>query len=159
MRPILKFACATASVLLGACVCYGLFAIISPISASCSDLMSIINIIILCAVFVMICASGIVHYYMVSEVDEDKKVVDLRFCSSAVDSATSSEHQSAELCSICLAILSDKESELRKMNCCSNMVHAECMQRYCCVVLREKSKCPSCVFCRASLTLVQSVTV
>jgi hypothetical protein len=160
MRPILRFACATVSILLGACVCSVMFSVLSPVSASCSDLLSIINIIILCVVFVMICASGIVNYYIVYDPRSSRKnLVDLTFCCLKVSMDASNGLHEADLCSICLASLIEKRHDICEMNCCKNMVHSKCMRDYLSSYLAENNRLPCCVFCRAGLTLAKSLTV
>lgn len=160
MRPILKFACATVSILLGACICSVMFSVLSPVSPSCSDLLSIINIIILCVVFVMICASGIVNYYIVSDSESSrKKLFDLTFCCVKVRLDASRDLHEVDLCSICLASLIERRHDICEMNCCKNMVHSKCMRDYVSVCLSENNRLPCCVFCRAGLTLTKSLTV
>lgn len=159
MKPVFRFACAAASVLLGACVCSALFALISPVSASCSDLLSIINIIILCVVFVMICASGILNYYMISENQTGKREIDLNFCSSILSAEISTDLPQSDLCSICLASLVDKTLEIRKMTCCKNIVHSECMREYLMALISDRTKAPCCIFCRSNLSLSRTLSV
>ena len=63
-----------------------------------------------------------------------------------------SDISESSLCPVCLCSLSDI-SELYRMDCCSNVLHRSCLTEYVDSILRSQQIIPPCMLCRKSLDL------
>ena len=148
--------CMIAVVVLTGCACCGFFALFSAVSGSYSDLLSIVNIVILSVVFLIICVTGAVHYHEINQATSSGDRVHGVCLSSFSEPACTTrmeDFNETDVCPICLSALVEMGTETRRMTCCSNYIHGQCILKYCLAHVTCHQTLPPCVFCRGTLAV------
>lgn len=148
-----KILCVAAVAVIAGMACCTCFALCSSAIGGSSEVLSIINILILSVVFLVICATGAYHCYEITQRKSQASTshrLNLNRCTSVV---THVSDVALDVCSICLVSLLEGHESILRMSCCSKQLHAGCFSSYCSTYLDSHHTLPSCVFCRGLLEI------
>ena len=141
-------------VLVAGCTTAGILTLISALTGKYGEEIGVVNLVVLCAVFVLISCALTLYLRGAAARSKDMSFSELNFFSDRIRRDSPEPIEIENVCPICLCsfAVDGVDTHRRILNCCSTSIHEECLLTYCCHS-RSNVTCP---LCRAALSSLKA---